>query len=54
VRVKCRSEDWFYFLINILCMHHTEMNHTAKKDVPTTEQAKNYLVWTPDQKPNQH
>ena len=31
VPVKCRSEDWFYFLENILCMDHTEMNHTAEE-----------------------
>lgn len=31
VPVKCRSEDWFYFLKNILCMEHSEMNHTAEK-----------------------
>ena len=31
VPVKCRSEDWFYFLENILCMDHTKMNHTAEK-----------------------
>jgi len=37
VPVKCRSEDRFYFLKNILCMDDTEMNHTAKKTNLTSE-----------------